>query len=367
MKKIFNYNKFNNEVQDTIVETFVSLSQKFLEGKSETQEYREANANLNETFMKECVEANPNLTFSGLDMIKNPMVNGDMFFLHRFNTILAGAITPVIPTVIANGYENLYETYQVGWGDNAKYTVESNEMFVVNDLAEGIARGGVQTSYNTEYTVQARPKQVSVYVDWYHVAAGKQDWGRFGVKIGLAYASYIQGKVVKALGSVIADAEKHGIGGYIVNGLTDENWLVTARNVQLANGGAAVYALGTKLALAEVLPDQAAVPGFQYDENSAIVKTGYLPSYKDVPLLEMGNALVPNTINGTPEVIVPDDIIYMLPMGMYKPIKVVTEGNTVTVNQDPMASADHTYNMTVTMHIGVDVVVGAKFGAITLA
>lgn len=98
-------------------------------------------------------------------------------------------------------------------------------MFVVNDIAEGIARGGVQTSYNTEYTVQARPKQVSVYVDWYHVAAGKQDWGRFGVKIGLAYASYIQGKVVKALGSVIADAEKHGIGGYIVNGLTDENWL----------------------------------------------------------------------------------------------------------------------------------------------
>ena len=225
MKKIFNYNKFNNDVQDTIVETFVSLSQKFLEGKSETQEYRDANANLTETFMKECVEANPNMTFSGLDMLKNPMVNGDMFFLHRFNTILAGAITPVIPTVIASGYENLYETYQVGWGDNAKYTVESNEMFVVNDIAEGIARGGVQTSYNTEYTVQARPKQVSVYVDWYHVAAGKQDWGRFGVKIGLAYASYIQGKVVKALGSVIADAEKHGIGGYIVNGLTDENWL----------------------------------------------------------------------------------------------------------------------------------------------
>ena len=44
-------------------------------------------------------------------------------------------------------------------------------MFVVNDIAEGIARGGVQTSYNTEYTVQARPKQVSVYVDWYHVAS----------------------------------------------------------------------------------------------------------------------------------------------------------------------------------------------------
>ena len=240
-------------------------------------------------------------------------------------------------------------------------------MFVVSDIAEGIARGGVQTMYNTEYTVQARPKQVSVYVDWYHVAAGKQDWGRFGVKVGLAYASYIQGKVVKALGSVIADADKHGISGYIVNGLTDENWLVTARNVELANGGADVYALGTKLALAEVLPDQDNVPGFRYDEDSAIVKTGFLPSYKEVPLLEMGNALVPNTINGTPEVIVPDDIIYMLPMGMYKPVKVVIEGNTVTINQDPMYAADHTYGMTVTMHLGVDCVVGSKFGAIQLS
>lgn len=81
----------------------------------------------------------------------------------------------------------------------------------------------------------------------------------------------------------------------------------------------------------------------------------------------MGNALVPNTINGTPEVIVPDDIIYMLPMGMYKPVKVVIEGNTVTINQDPMYAADHTYGMTVTMHLGVDCVVGSKFGAIHLS
>lgn len=242
-------------------------------------------------------------------------------------------------------------------------------MFVVNDIAEGIARGGVQTMYNTEYTVQARPKQVSVYVDWYHVAANKQDWGRFGVKVGLAYAAYIQGKIVKALGSVIADADKHGISGYIANGFTDENWLVTARNVELANGGSQVYALGTKLALSDVLPtaDAGLGHGFRFDEDSALVKTGFLPSYKEVPLLEMGNALVPNTINGTPEVIVPDDVIYMLPMGMYKPVKVVMEGNTVTINQDPMVAADHTYGMTVTMHMGVDVVVGSKFGAITLA
>lgn len=171
MKQIFNYTKFGNDTQDEIVETFVSLSEKFLEGKSNTQEYKEANSSLNETFMKECVEANPNMKFSGIEMMRNPMVFGDMFFKHRFDTILAQAITPVVPMVISNGYENLYDTTQVGWGDSAKYTVDSNEMWIVNDIAEGIARGGVQTSYNTEYTVQAHPKQVSVYVDWYAVAS----------------------------------------------------------------------------------------------------------------------------------------------------------------------------------------------------
>lgn len=43
------------------------------------------------------------------------------------------------------------------------------------------------------------------------------------------------------------------------------------------------------------------------------------------------------------------------------------EGNTVSVAQDPTYVADHTYGMTVTMHVGVDVVVGSKFGAIQLA
>ena len=86
--------------------------------------------------------------------------------------------------------------------------------------------------------------------------------------------------------------------------------VTVARNVKLANSGAEVYALGTNIALADVLPNDA--QQFRYGEDSAIVKTGFLPEYKNVPMIELGNALVPNTINGTPEVVVPDDIIYMI-------------------------------------------------------
>ena len=38
--------------------------------------------------------------------------------------------------------------------------------FIIYDIAEGIQRQNRQTMYNTEYTVQAHPKQIAVAVDW---------------------------------------------------------------------------------------------------------------------------------------------------------------------------------------------------------
>ena len=202
------------------------------------------------------------------------------------------------------------------------------------------------------------------------MASGRQDWGKLLQKIGASFAAYIQARLAKVMSTIItnntdvATNNQDGIAGYMANGLTDENWLKVSRLVKLANGGADVYALGTSIALASVLPDSS--KGFRYGEDSALVKDGFLPDYKNVPMIELGNALVPNTINGEPEVVLPDDIIYMLPLGMNKPIKVVFEGNTVSVEKDPLFAADHTYGFTVDMRMGMDAIVGSKIRAIQL-
>lgn len=172
MKKIFNYNKSAlTDEQNKLVESFGMLCDKFLEGKSANAEYEEANKQFNEKFMENCVNAIPNVKFENIEQLKNPMIHKNIFFLTQFETVLAQMITPVVPTVVAAGFENLYDVTQVGWGDNAKYFVESNEMFIVSDAAVGVARGGVQTMFNTEYTVQASKKETAAYVDWYHVAS----------------------------------------------------------------------------------------------------------------------------------------------------------------------------------------------------
>jgi hypothetical protein len=363
MRQTFSYVKFNNETADTLVLSFNKLVDLSLEGKNETTEYKEANKCFSETLVEYCLEGT-GIEYTGIDVIKNPMVNTNYMFTSRFSTILAQAITPAVPTIAATGYDTLFDVTQIGWGDNAKYTVDSNELFIVNDIAEGVARGGVQTTYNNEYTVTARRKQISTFVDWYHVASGKQDWGKFGQKIGTSFVAYIYASVVKAMTGVVTEAAKYGIGGYVANGFTDSNWMTLGRNVQLANGNSKVYALGTNIALGTVLPTAAS---FRFGPDSEIVKGGYLTEYKDIPMVPLGNAIVPGTINESPEALIPDNMIYMVAMGSYKPCKVVIEGNNVVVAPDPLTTADHTYGMTIDMRIGVDVVVGSKFGCLKLS
>ena len=116
MKQIFSYNKFNEDVADGLVETCYSLAQKSIEGKNNTPEYVEANKTFNEEFMKYCVE-NAGMKWSGLDMIKNPMVYKKSGFLETFDTILAGAITPVPggvgPMTIVSLLQNTLQAYEL--------------------------------------------------------------------------------------------------------------------------------------------------------------------------------------------------------------------------------------------------------------
>lgn len=366
MAKMFTFaNAGQNDTLDSLVASFSELVQMRSDKNfSKDASYDEKNSIFNESLIKYCFEESGR-EFTGLNMLKNPMATKRQAFKETFDTVIAQIITPVIPKSTSDKYNTLYDVSQVGFGDNGKFIVESNELFIISEEAEGIARGGIQTLYNEEYTVKASKRTVTIGVDWYHVAAGIHDWGLWGAKVAKSFEAYITAAVVKALTSVVAtqaEMAKKGIGGYYANGVNDTNWITLATNVSLANGGASVYALGTNIALAEVLPE--ATDGFRFGENSSYVTDGYLPRYKKVPLIEIDNALVPNTINNTPRSLVPNNYIYMIAMDSYKPVKVVFEGNTVSVHEDAYQKQDRTYALTIDMWMGVDVIAGSKFGVI---
>ena len=165
-KLAFNYNECADEAQENLVVAFNELTMAYRDNKFETNEYKENNAKFNEGIVKYCVES-AGLTYKDLSMVKNPQLSlHNSRFVETFQTVLAQAITPVLPAVLSQEYNTFWDVAQVGWGDNAKFEVKSNKYFIINDLAEGISRGARQTQYDTEYTVEATPRTVSIAVDW---------------------------------------------------------------------------------------------------------------------------------------------------------------------------------------------------------
>ena len=365
MKQTFKYSMMGTDNNlDTIVATFSKQCDLAMNGKNHGDEYEKANFALSESIVRYTVEHTGG-TYTGLGMVRNSMVVKSPMFKDTFATLLAQAITPAMPKITSSGLSPLYEVFQTGFGDSASYTIQSNELFVVNDYAEGIRDGGFQTTFNDEKTITATRRNVTAGIPWYQVASGKFDWGYFGAKIVKAYDLWIQAAIVKALTAVVTDATgriKHGLAGYYAAGISDANWMTLSRNVRAANGGAQVYALGTAIALADVLPSHA---GFRFMENSDIVKVGYLPDYKSVPLMEIDNAIIPYTQNSaTPTALVQDNLILMLALDAYKPVKVLFEGESVEIDYDGIKTVDNTMGLGISMRIGVDVVVGDKFGII---
>lgn len=49
------------------------------------------------------------------------------------------------------------EVHQVGYGETARFIIESNDLFKVNSKAEGVRKGVDQPIFDDEITVNARP------------------------------------------------------------------------------------------------------------------------------------------------------------------------------------------------------------------
>ena len=107
-----------------------------------------------------------------LQDVANPNVHNDPIFKRTFAAVLAQIMTPVVPAMISTSFMGFADVANIGWGDTARFKVNSNDTLFVTRLAEGILHGSVQRTYNNEITVNPEPYNIMTAVDWYQVAAG---------------------------------------------------------------------------------------------------------------------------------------------------------------------------------------------------
>lgn len=299
--------------------------------------------------------------------VKNPMIHKNPMFTQKFNAVLAQIITPIVPAIISTEYMGLADVANIGWGETAKFQVRSNDTYFVTKYAEGILDGSVQRLYNSELVVNPEPYGIKTTVDWYQVAAGIFDLGDFVYKIGASFSNYISLMIVAALKNHVTANP----GGYFVNGFSSANWAKMAELVSAANGGAHVNAYGTLTALMSVLPGTGAssvVLNLQQGLGKEWTEVGYLGRYFGVDTIRTPQIILPGTVNSmtaqTP-LGLPDDTIYFFADGGYKPVKLVFEGSTLTLDIIPTDSPDKEMGVDVQMRMGMTLVNASKFGAIT--
>ena len=295
--------------------------------------------------------------------VANPMVNKNSVFRDTFNAVIAQILTPIVPAMISADFMDMADVANIAYGDTARFIVHSNDTFYVTNQAEGILRGSIQRLYNDEITVNPSAYNIETAVDWYQVAAGVYDFGEFVYKVGVSYNGYITQMIIMALTEYI-DAGVDASSPYFVDGYTDAKFAALTERVRAANGGSHVTAWGALTALAAILPDTARVNMYA-DIGAEWARVGHLTTYMDVDIYRIPQLILPNTVNTTALFGVPADTVYIFADGGYRPVKLVFEGQAVTIDIIPTEAPDKQMGISVTMKMGMGFTAASKFGAIT--
>lgn len=363
MLKMFNYKKSEVALFNDVVDGIVDSARQHIEGIQNRKEYEEMQSDVCENLVKYCVSGTryeDRFANEGVELVKNPVVNSNHDFRENFDAVIAQVINATLPMTMSSRFADTFmELHHVGWGDSARFIIDSNELYQVNELAEGIHRGALQPIYNNEVVVNPQPKEIAVSIDWYLLASRKFDIGVWAAKIARSFENYVLAQAITAL---IGATDGLGV-GYTANGVDVNSYGTLAQRVSAANGGAAVYALGTSVALAKLVPSTV---GLQYGLGVEITKNGFLDRYLGTNVIAIDQAIDPLTINSTAKLMVPDDKIFLIAAGAYKPLKVVIEGNEISLTDIPEYTSDRTYTFSVKVRLGISAVLGSKHGVINL-
>lgn len=361
MMKYFNYKK-DSEDFNSLIDCTLDLARQTYENKK-TVDYADKNKTLLEGLAKKGVEGTryeADFEAKGLSLYSNPNVRNNGTVRDNFNAVIAQVVTAIVPEVVNDVFSKfIAEVHQVGWGETARFIVESNDLFKVNSKAEGLRKGIDQPMFDEEITVNAKPLTIDAAIDWYPFVSGIFDMGNFALKIGRSYMAYLFLKTVKGMTS----ATSYFGNAYTTNGITPSLFGTLVERVKAANGGMNVIAIGTRVALSNV----SLTGNYQVQIGEEMNKVGYLDQYLGVPLIGLDNVLVPGTTNGAATLAISDNLIYIVPVAGSKPVKIVFEGDEVAVSYDPEHTSDKRYGISIELHAGVEAVCGNKFGTIQLA
>ena len=281
----------------------------------------------------------------------------------RNKTDVFEIIEEVVPILVQEGLQgdeffmNFVEERNLAAGDMNEFVVEDNSLFIVSEMADGIAIPRRQRiGESTSVTVRTALHGVRIYEELNRFLSGRIDWNACIDKIAQSYKTEKLDEIY-ALFAGITD-QTPGLNSTYVTGGTynEETILKLVEHVEAATGKSASI-IGTKPALRKcttaIMSDSA---------RDDYYRVGYFGKLAGVPMVSIKN----RHAVGTDNFIFPDNKLYIIASDQ-KMIKEVNEGSAYVLEKEASSNSDLTMEYLYTEKYGHSLIVQDKIGIFTLS
>lgn len=306
-------------------------------------------------------------SLAGVNFSENSEISNEMWAVNpniqwATMAVTNSLIDMIIPDVLDKTTGIYTENRTIAMGDSASFTVEPNDLFLVSKAGRNQRTVEFQRQYQGVVTVVPENRAITVAVNLYRVLCGMDSLAKFVAKAVLSIQAQITKEIYTAFDTAMSSLPMGaGTADLRVAGYDKKKVISLAQRVSAYNNGAPAVFIGTKLALADILPDNA---NYRYFLDSDYVTLGYVRNLAGFDTFELPQVA---KSDGSYELALKDDRFYVISPSSQKIVKLVYEGSSMTNTMEAYRSANLTETTTINKSWGIAIATNATAGIVTLA
>ena len=310
-------------------------------------------------------EAISNAFFSIMGLKKENATVKDIQLAFRKEEVRLGVFA-IIEEVIREGiinegwrnafFDRFVESRSQARGDKTVFYIEARNELVVSRISKDgrVALDRQRFDEGAELEIKVATYGIKVYEHLARIMLGRADWSGLVARLNEAVEQFIAEKTYATFAEVCENLPTQ----FCHAGSYDRAKILEAvQAVKMASGASAVTLVGTNVALS-YLQDADLLSDARKDELN---QTGRLGKWMGHDLIELPNAFRQGTALG--QKVMADDIIYILPNNIGKPVKMVVEPELMDINESGVR-VDDTIEFAVRFSFGCNVITGNVLGVI---
>ncbi|MGG3892022.1 hypothetical protein [Metabacillus fastidiosus] len=273
----------------------------------------------------------------------------------EINAIIKENVNEVLKVKVGDALDIIADVSYVGHGEKKEYNVRNGKLKV-----EYVALGSEirrQKIYKGKVTAQPQAIGAAIYAELDDILAGRAE--AFTEMID-EIADAIHAEVMKTIQSTFVTAMSTAPTANKYTGAFSLAQLRSVANTVAAYGRPVI--VGTAAGLSNITADSGFKAAMSDSMKDSFNRDGFIGVWEGKALVQLPNTFVDET---NTEWVLDNNLIYVLPVGTDKPVKVVFEGDSVLLEQQSFE--DGSVTKKTLQKVGVNVLQAHNLGLVTIS